>query len=164
MYGLNQKWTKLKTKYSIRIMASSKVPDIFSDIMKIPGNPSDLQSNIEQEKVNMNYIFQVENSLTKRRPIYVRKISGYHNGHGKFWLLDSKYVIIRWLKTRSQYCNSLNIHKSMNQRTVNVIFQTQKSLKIDKNSFNFRVFISCRVSIGAKNDRLSAVIRQRIST
>ena len=67
-------------------MASSKATNIISDIMKVPDNPSDCKSNFEQEKVNMNYIFEVEDSLTKRRPIYVRKISGLHRVRGKFRL------------------------------------------------------------------------------
>ena len=65
-------------------MASSPVA-VISDMMKVPKNASSIQSKIDQEKIDMNYIFEIEDSLTRRRPIYVRKISSHTNFQGKFY-------------------------------------------------------------------------------
>ena len=66
------------------MMASSPV-SIISDMMKAPGNVASIQSKVDQEKIDMNYIFEIEDSLTRRRPIYVRKIGGHTNFQGNFY-------------------------------------------------------------------------------
>ena len=67
-------------------MASSNVTNVISNMMNASGDQIVVQKIIEQEKVNMNYIFEVENSLTKRRPIYVRKIDSQLDLGGMFYL------------------------------------------------------------------------------
>lgn len=47
-------------------------------------DPTNDPRNMETEEVNMNYIFEIEDSLTKRRPMYVRKIERQQYSPGKF--------------------------------------------------------------------------------
>ena len=68
----------------MRNMASSNAANVISNMMKIPADPTNDPRNMETEEVNMNYIFEIEDSLTKRRPMYVRKIERQQYSPGKF--------------------------------------------------------------------------------
>ena len=70
----------------MRNMASSNAANVISNMMKIPSNSTIESRNLEPEEVNMNYIFEIEDSLTKRRPMYVRKIESQQYSPGKFSL------------------------------------------------------------------------------
>ena len=68
----------------MRIMAISNAANVISNMMKIPSNSTIDPRNLEPEEVNMNYIFKIEDSLTKRRPMYVRKIASQQYPPGKY--------------------------------------------------------------------------------
>ena len=70
----------------MRNMASSNAANVISNMMKASADPTIDPRKLEQEEVNMNYIFKIEDSLTKRRPMYVRKIESQQYSPGKFSL------------------------------------------------------------------------------